>query len=116
MFKGAKICALEDIFGQIRVRDAAMHEGKELPALSYELFKRRRGHRNAEWEVFASHPDWMWKRLAKYLTRTNYTFAIEATGTILAFHGFLLETHVCVCAGKRMTLRFLTLGRPSSKK
>jgi hypothetical protein len=61
VLEGAEKCGLEDIFSQSIVQDTALHEGKEMFALSKELIKRRFGHRNTAQEASASHPVLMLK-------------------------------------------------------
>jgi hypothetical protein len=45
--KGAEICSLEDVFGELVVRNTAMNEGKESLALGDELVERSFCHRNS---------------------------------------------------------------------
>ena len=57
VFKGAKICGLEDVFGKPGVRDTSLDERQEMFALSEKLIERRFRHRNGGQEVLASRPD-----------------------------------------------------------
>ena len=47
MLKSTQVRGLENVFGKLRVRDTALHEGEELFLLSEQLIERCFSHRVA---------------------------------------------------------------------
>jgi len=56
VLKSAEVRGLENVFGKLRVRDAALHEGEKLFLLSEQLIKRCFSHRDARAGGFSLPP------------------------------------------------------------
>jgi hypothetical protein len=56
VLKSAEVRGLENVFGKLRVRDTALHEGEKLLLLSEQLIKRCFSHRDARAGGFSLPP------------------------------------------------------------
>lgn len=86
VLKRAKICGLENILGQPRIRNAALHKRKELPALGEKLIESCFRHKGCRAGGISLPPGLDGKDLAAIRARAKDTFASIAAGAVLAFH------------------------------
>jgi hypothetical protein len=92
VLESAKICDLQNVFCQLDVQDAALYKREKLFTLGEKLIEESFGHETPDLGGLRAPDRFDVQMLAANLAGADNTFAIRATGAVLAFHGFLLLT------------------------